>query len=53
MKLNIDNCCLLIIDLQEKLLPHIFNEEKIKVNVDNKKFFNCIIILIKHFKFQM
>ena len=32
MKLNIDNCCLLIIDLQEKLLPHIFNEEKIKIN---------------------
>ena len=30
MKLNIDNCCLLIIDLQEKLLSHIFNEEKIK-----------------------
>ena len=32
MKLNIDNCCLLIIDLQEKLLPHIFNKEKIKIN---------------------
>ena len=32
MKLNIDNCCLLIIDLQEKLLSHIFNEEKIKIN---------------------
>ena len=30
MKLNTDNCCLLIIDLQEKLLPHIFNKEKIK-----------------------
>ena len=30
MKLNIDNCCLLIIALQEKLLPHIFNKEKIK-----------------------
>ena len=30
MKLDIDNCCLLIIDLQEKLLPHIFNKEKIK-----------------------
>ena len=30
MKLDIDNCCLLIIDLQEKLLPHIFNQEKIK-----------------------
>ena len=32
MLLNIDNCCLLIIDLQEKLLPHIFNKEKIKDN---------------------
>jgi nicotinamidase-related amidase len=30
MKLDINNCCLLIIDLQEKLLPHIFNKEKIK-----------------------
>ena len=32
MKLDINNCCLLIIDLQEKLLPHIFNKEKIKHN---------------------
>ena len=32
MKLDIDDCCLLIIDLQEKLLPHIFNKEKIKHN---------------------
>ncbi len=32
MKLDIDDCCLLIIDLQEKLLPHIFNKEKIKYN---------------------
>ena len=32
MKLDINNCCLLIIDLQEKLLPHIFNKEKIKYN---------------------
>ena len=30
MKLDINNCCLLIIDLQERLLPHIFNKEKIK-----------------------
>ncbi len=30
MKLDINNCCLLIIDLQEKLLPHIFNKSKIK-----------------------
>jgi nicotinamidase-related amidase len=30
MKLDINNCCLLIIDLQEKLLSHIFNKEKIK-----------------------
>ena len=32
MKLDINNCCLLIIDLQEKLLPHIFNKEQIKHN---------------------
>ena len=32
MKLDIKNCCLLIIDLQERLLPHIFNKEKIKHN---------------------
>ena len=30
MKLDINSCCLLIVDLQEKLLPHIFNKEKIK-----------------------
>ena len=30
MKLDINNCCLLIIDMQEKLLSHIFNKEKIK-----------------------
>ena len=30
MKLDINNCCLLIIDLQERLLPHIFNKVKIK-----------------------
>ena len=30
MKLDINNCCLFIIDLQEKLLPHIFHKEKIK-----------------------
>ena len=30
MKLDINNCCLLIIDLQERLLPYIFNKEKIK-----------------------
>ena len=32
MKLDIKSCCLLIIDLQERLLPHIFNKEKIKHN---------------------
>ena len=32
MKLDIKSCCLLIIDLQERLLPHIFNKEKIEHN---------------------
>ncbi len=35
MKLDINSCCLLAIDLQERLLPHIFNKEKIK-NSSNK-----------------
>ena len=30
MKLNINRCCLLVIDLQERLLAHIFDKEKIK-----------------------
>ena len=30
MKLDINNCYLLIIDIQEKLLSHIFNKGKIK-----------------------
>ncbi len=34
MKLDVGNCCLLIIDLQEKLLPNIFNKEKIKYHTN-------------------
>ena len=32
MKLVEDNCCLIIIDIQEKLLPHIFNDRLVKSN---------------------
>ena len=34
MKLVEDNCCLIIIDIQEKLLPHIFNDRLVKSNSD-------------------
>ena len=34
MKLIKDNCCLIIIDIQEKLLPHIFNRKLVKNNSD-------------------
>ena len=34
MKLIEDNCCLIIIDIQEKLLPHIFNDRLVKSNSD-------------------
>ena len=29
MKIKVDECCLILVDIQEKLIPSIFNKEKV------------------------
>ena len=53
MKIDRNNCCLLIIDLQEKLLSHIFDHHKIldfsEKIVDLVSFFNIPILYTEQY----
>ena len=35
MKINAKDCCLLLIDIQEKLIPAIFNKDEVIQNAVN------------------